>query len=308
VVQSSASNLSNAPLSIKWQEGSPAPVSRAFHTAVLHDGKVYIGGGDENGYFPSYRIDVYTDAKNSWSASPIYTSYCYFAMTTLNNKLITVGGKDRGYKVTNIMFLLDGDQLNEYTVMTSPRYYTTAAGHQETLIIVGGYDEKERMLASTDLFNSVTGQWYYTDDLPLPHYRLQASIINNTLYLLGGYNQSDSASLAVFTAPLDSLSTHKLKWSSHQHTPCYCSASFITQHGHLLTVGGSKRIGICYLRTSDIHAFNKANQSWEVVGQIPSERSGSAAVSIADNRCFVVGGWDDKGQNLVVHIGSYEPQ
>ena len=82
-------------------------------------------------------------------------------MTTLSNQLNTVGGKDRSYKVTNMIFMLDGDQLNEYTEMITPRYHATAAGRQETLIIVGGYDDKERTLASTDQFDNTTGQWYY---------------------------------------------------------------------------------------------------------------------------------------------------
>jgi len=56
-------------VNIKWQDGTPTPVKGVYHTAVLCDGKVYIGGGsDSEG--PSYRIDVYTPANNSWSSSP----------------------------------------------------------------------------------------------------------------------------------------------------------------------------------------------------------------------------------------------
>ena len=104
------------------------------HTGVLCDGKVYIGGGSDN-TGPLYRIDVYNPVNNSWSPSPINTTYHYFAMTTLNNQLITAGGKDRSDKVTNKIFSLDGDHLKEYTRMITPRYFATAASHQGTLII-----------------------------------------------------------------------------------------------------------------------------------------------------------------------------
>jgi len=120
-------------------------VKGAYHTAVLCDGKVYIGGGNNSGVLgSSYRIDVYTPANNSWSPSPINTTCYYFAMTTLNNQLITAGGMDRSNKVTNKIFSLDGDHLKEYTRMITPRSFTTAAGHKGTMIITGGINDQYR--------------------------------------------------------------------------------------------------------------------------------------------------------------------
>ena len=48
---------------------------------------------------------------------------------------------------------------------------------------------------------------------------LQSAIADNMLYLLGGAGQDDKASPAVFTAPLDFLFNHQLKWSFHQDLP-----------------------------------------------------------------------------------------
>jgi len=288
-------------------------VGGAGRTAVLCDGKVYIGGGNEGSMGSScgtgsYRIDIYCPTNNSWSPFPINSSYCYYAMTTLNNQLITVGGKDKNRKVTNKIFSLDGDHLKEYTRMIMPRYYGTAAGHQGTLIIAGGKVALHRILATTELFNSNTGQWYTTSDLPLPHFGLHSVIIDNILYLLGGYNKDNNMSPAVFAAPLDTLSSHKLQWSSQQDTPWCRSAPVSIQGSHLLTVGGIKNTGSHYVYTSDTHKFNKISHSWEVIGQIPSARQALAAVSVADNKIAVVGGFDDKGHfTNTVWIGSCEP-
>ena len=199
--------------------------------------------------------------------------------------------------------------------MITPRYLTTAAGHQGTLIITGGEDDQYRILATTELFDSTTkrwfstGQWYTTSNLSLPHSRLQSVIVDNILYLLGGLNQDGKYSPAVFTAPLDTLSSHQLKWSSQQDTPWCRSAPVSIQGRHLLTVGGAKKTGSNYVCTSDIHMFNKVCHNWEVIGQIPSARAGSAAVSVADDKIVVVGGYDDKIQfTNTVWIGSCEPQ
>ena len=274
---------------------------------MLCDGKVYIGGGRDNTSLlvPSYRINVYNPVNNSWSPSPIITTYGFFAMTTLNGQLITAGGWDRSYEVTNKIFSLDGDHLKEYTRMITPRWLATAASHQGTLVITGGIDDKHRKLATTELFDSTTRQWYTTSDLPLPHYWLQSVIVNNTLYLLGGSNQ-DGMSPAIFTAPLDTLSSHQLKWSSQQDTPWCRSAPVSIQGRHLLTVGGLKKTGSDYVPTSDITMFNKVSHSWQAIGHIPSARTGPAVVSVADNEIVVVGGMDDEGQYTnTVWNGSY---
>ena len=68
-------------------------------------------------------------------------------------------------------------------------------------------------------------------------------------------------------------------------------------------------IGNKYTHTSDVYKLNKVSHSWEAIGHIPSARSSSAAVSTADNRVIVIGGWNDKGEYTnTVWIGSCEPQ
>ena len=108
------------------------------HTAVLLEGKVYIGGGNEGPSSPSYRVDVYDVANNCWDPSSITTAYCDFAMTSLNERLIIAGGRDKCQKVTNLVFSVDGSELKNYTKMITPRALATAAGYQRTLIITGG--------------------------------------------------------------------------------------------------------------------------------------------------------------------------
>ena len=294
-------------MNIKWEEGAPAPVGRSGHTAVWLNGLVYVGGGFEGGVRGSYIINCYDPVNNSWS-SPINTPYCNFAMTTLNNKLLIAGGQDKSYKKTNQILTMDAGQLKNYTKMITARLYATATGHQGMLIITGGLDDKNKRLSSTELFDSSNGQWYVSNDLPRPHYLLKSVIVDNILYLLGGFNKDDDASLAVFTAPLDTLSRHQLKWNTLQDTPWCVSAPVSVYGTHLLIVGGVK-IGDKYTCTSDVYKLNKVSHSWEAIGHIPSVRSSSAAVSTADNRVIVIGGINDKREYTnTVWIGSCDPQ
>ena len=281
-------------------------MGRCGHTAVWLNGLVYVGGGYETGWKSSYIINCYDPVNNSWSSS-INTTYYDFAMTTLNNKLVTAGGRDKSSKVTNQILLLGAGQLKKYTKMITARSLATAAGHQGMLIITGGWDDNKKMLSSTELFDSNNGQWYKCSDLPQPHSMLQSVIVDNVLYMLGGVNKDGCYSPAVFTAPLDTLSTHRLKWNTHQDTP-WCRSAPVSVNGtHLLIVGGFKGTGGKV--TSDIHKLNKVSHSWEAIGHIPSARYLSAAVSTADNRVIVIGGGNNKYEcTNTVWIGSCEPQ
>ena len=297
-------DLFSGPVNIKWEEVAPAPVGRSNHTAVWLNGLVYVGGGIESGYKSSYMINYYDPVNNSWSSS-INTSYCDFGMTILNNNLVTAGGEDKSYKITNQILTMDADQLNSYTKMITARSCATAAGHQGMLIITGGWDDSNKKLSSTELFDSNNGQCYKCSNLPQPHMWLKSVIVDNILYLLGGVSKDGKYSPAVFTASLDTLSTHQLKWNTHQDTP-WCDCAPVSVNGtHLLMVGGYKSLGY----TSNIHMLNKVSHNWEAIGHIPSARSRSAAVSTADNRVIVIGGVNDKGKDTsTVWIGSRERQ
>ena len=287
-------------MNIKWEEGAPAPVGRAAHTAVWLNGLVYVGSAHRRLFI----IDCYDPVNNSWS-SRINTPYCCFAMTTLDDKLLIAGGADKSDKKTNQIVTMDAGQLKNYTKMITARSHATATGHQGMLIITGGEYDKDKKLSSTELFDSGNGQWYVSKNLPQPHSSLKSVIVDNILYLLGGVNE-DNDSPAVFTAPLDTLSRHQLKWNTLQDTP-WCASAPVSVYGtHLLIVGGDKKIGNKYTRTSDVYKLNKVSHSWEAIGHIPSARSGSAAVSTVDNRVIVIGGWNDKGKvTNTVWIGSF---
>ena len=294
-------------MNIKWKEGAPVPVGCYYHTAVWLNGLVYVGGGIETGWELSYIINCYDPVNNSWSSS-INTPYSFFAMTTLNNKLVTAGGRDRSNKKITQVLTLDAGQLKNYTKMITARSLATAAGRQGMLIITGGEDDNNKVLSSTELFDSNNGQWYKCSDLPQPHYWLQSVIVDNMLYLLGGINKDGYSSPAVFTAPLDTLSTHQLKWNTHQDTPWCVSAPVSVNGTHLLIVGGHKGTGGKAIVNSDIHKLNKVSYSWEAIGHIPSGRGRAAAVSTADNRVIVIGGVNDKDETTVKQTKAREEE
>lgn len=58
------------PQSGAWSALPPMPAPRYEAKAVVHDGKIFVIGGREEGYQPSHRVDVYDPATGAWQDPP----------------------------------------------------------------------------------------------------------------------------------------------------------------------------------------------------------------------------------------------
>ncbi|XP_065885765.1 cyclin-dependent kinase-like 2 isoform X2 [Dysidea avara] len=272
------------PVKVKWKEVAPLPVGRSAHTAVLLHGSVYVGGGyegrNDKDVQPCYRLDIYNVYANQWSTSPITTPYCWFAMTVLDDKLIIAGGESEIGKITNKVLVLDDGKWKDYSEMPTARCHAAAVGYQSMLIVVGGQvlmrGNKIRT-ATTELLDTTNGSWYSCDDLPVLHFQIKCITMENILYVLGGKHVSPSPQ--VFTASLDNLSSHQLKWQSLPDTPWCHSTPVVLYNKFLLTVGGRLPYDR-YSQTSEVCAFNPSTGLWRQISNIPAARSFSAVVGV----------------------------
>jgi len=172
------------PVKVKWEEAAPLPVGRSACISVLLHGSVYVGAGFEGrSVYDSqdcYRLDVYNLSTNQWSPSHITTPYRHYAMTVLDNKLVTVGGWVSDDKATNKVFVLDAGQWQDYSEMPTSRSSATAVGYHSMLIVVGGIAKvigKQTAISTVELMDTTNGCWYTCDNLPTPHFQLQSAIV-----------------------------------------------------------------------------------------------------------------------------------
>ena len=293
---------------VKWKALAPLPVGLNGHNAVLLGGNVYVGGGfvgrstGVNEY--SYRLDVYNLTTNQWSSSPITTPYDSFAMTVLHNKLVIAGGTAKNGEVVKKVLVFSTGQWKDYSETPTARYYPTAVGYHSMLIVVGGVSKVEgkwTRVSTTELLDTTNGCWYTCNNLPSPHLKLKAVIMNDKLYLLGGADEDAKPSPQVFVASLDNLSTHQLKWQSTPNTPWCSSAPVVLYNKFLLTIGGWQRS-----RSSEVNVFNSSTGQWEYLTNIPAARSAPAVVSVADNIIVIGGMTHDYKYSNTVWIGMFE--
>ena len=292
---------------VKWKELAPLPVHHAAHSAVLLGGNVYVGGGYEgtsdNDRQYCYRLDVYNLTTNQWSSSPITTPYGFYAMTVLDDKLVTAGGLTKDDEVVKKVLVLNAGQWDNYSEMPTARFCETAVGYHSMLIVIGGGIRVEGewvRVSTTELLDTTNGCWYTCNNLPSPHQQLKFAIMNDKLYLLGGFDKDLNPSPQVFTS-LDTLSTHQLNWQSAPNTPWCGSAPVVLYNKFLLTVGGRRQS-----RTSEVNIFNPSTGQWKHLTNIPAARGGPAVVGVADN-IIVIGGTTNNGEySNTIWIGMFE--
>ena len=298
---------------VKWEELAPLPVGCTAHTAVLLGGNVYVGGGYENRNNNdkqySYRLDVYNLTTNQWSPSPITTPYYWFAMTVLDDKLITTGGLTKNDEAIKKVLVLNAGQWKDYSEMPTARCHATAVGYHSMLIVVGGQGMVEgewTRVSTTELLDTTNGCWYTCNNLPSPHKQMKAVIMNDQLYLLGGLDKDFKPSPQVFVASLDALSTHQLNWQSTPNTPYCYSAPVVLYNKFLFTVGGRKPSELTS-QTSEVYVLNQKTGQWTHLTNIPAARSFPAVVSM-DDKMIVIGGMTSKNREYSnsVWIGVFD--
>ena len=207
----------------------------------------------------------------------------------IDDKLIIAGGVTKSDEVTNKVLVLDGGQWKDYR---TARVCTAAVAYQSMLIVVGGETKvkgKWVVLPTTELLDTTNGCWYTCDDLPIPHLQLNVAFSFTILYLLGGNDQDGIPSPQVFTASLDNLSSHQLKWQSLPDTPWCYSAPVVLYNKFLLTVGGRLQYDL-NSQIAEVCAFNPSTGLWAQITNIPAARSFPAVVGVADDKVIILGG------------------
>jgi len=105
-------------------------------------------------------------------------------------------------------------------------------------------------------------------------------------------------SLQVFTASLDNLSSHQLKWQSLPDTPCCHSVPVVLYNKFLLTVGGRKPSDVTS-KTSEVYAFNPSTGVWEQIANIPPAKSFPGIANLTEFTFIVMGGANNQQKNCL---------
>ena len=229
----------------------PIKMSGSVQSVVIGD-TVYVGGGhavDDRDMCTVMKFE-----QDQWSELLKY-AVRWFAMTSLANRLVLVGGYDKGNeKSTNQLAVFEsGEWTHPYPPMNIARYSSTAVSFNNHIIVAGGEDNGKRLTSSVEVLDVASRRWYIAQSLPNPRSELKSTLIENTLYVMGGKGDAWLINCKtvhhvdineLIAKALSNLDTPTL-WNTIEDTPLLFSAPLCIGR-KLLAVGGQDESGATY--------------------------------------------------------------
>ena len=264
------------------------PRMMVYPQSVTIEGILYVT--DRRRYSDILRYNLHNE---QW-CEPLQYQYWCCGMTTVSSQLVMVGGVDvstnKMSKTAAVYAHSQGSWKQPYPPLNTPRMLPVVSNYLQHLVMAGGCDACGADLASVEILDTSVShsQWLSATPLPVRCSEMSAAITHGTLYLLGGSlgKQVLSVSLPALTQTDKSLA----QWHTLPNAPLERYTA-IAVHGSLLAVGGSHG----QQRSSTIHIYNWENNTWNKVGNLPSERQDCACCLLPSGEILVAGGYDRNG-------------
>ncbi len=264
------------------------PIEMSSSIQVVIGDKVYVGGGNADN--DRDRCTVMKLEHDQWTKLPEYTAK-WFAMTSLANQLVLVGGRDpRNYKPTNQLAVFkSGEWTHPYPPMNIARSSSTAVSFNNHIIVAGGRDDKGYTSSSVEVLDVASRRWYIAQSLPNSRAMLKSTLIGNTLYLMGGNDHTKTVHHVdlneLIAKALSNLNTPTL-WQTIEDTPLKFSAPLSIGRSLLAVGGWDDR----HNTSSWIHLYQPDTRRWVKVGDLPTARCNCTCSVLPSGEVIVAGG------------------
>ncbi len=285
--------------------------------AVMYRGTLYVGGGVTSG--DDSTLFMYQFKPDTWGT--VKTPTRFYALAVYQDHLVLAGGQvpsiytlsDQLWRTdnqrrtpTDQLWLTDNPQHTfKQTIppMNTPTREATAIATEEYLIIAGGHDGRNR-LTTVQVYSGK--QWAVAQPLPVAALYIKYAILNDTLYLIGGYKQGKK----VFYTSLPALlgSVHQLKtpqestptiWNTLTDAPLEWS-SIAVFRSELVAIGGG------FLSPSpSLRMYLQHTHRWEEMeATLPQPLYSTCSITLPTGELMVIGGWKGNQRSEQVYTVS----
>ena len=278
-----------------------------FLQSVVLQGKVYVGGGIAGlGSNNNNLVMKYDIGQTRWGKLAPYRA-CYFAMTTIKDLLVLVGGEEQGEvnKVVGVWDAVNKKWTHPYPEMPTARSHCSTAVHNEWLVVAGGVSTTRGPLSSLEIMNSNNMQWYAGFPTPKPWSHMKSAVVGDTCYFMGGlisknptedvYAVSLSALISGLNSNDPSMSGSHI-WKEIPGLPLTSSTPFPVTSRSLLAVGGRVSTGE---NVSTILLYRADTKRWVKIGDLPGPRRSCTCAVITDRELLVTGGYNTEMLKMV---------
>ncbi len=285
----------------------PVAMSEYIQSVEIN-GTLYVGGGGTYQLKDACIVMAYNTQSCQWHTLPPYSTR-EFAMTTINNRLVLVGGQNRIDVVSGELGEWQPDS-NQWTrpfpPMSTPRIMPSTTSYKHWLVVAGGR-HGVKFLTSVEVLDISNMQWSAGPSTPTPWSEMRSTIIKDTWYLMGGNTDKWIGISDVYSVSLEALVSSFSSDSSsiwNKLLPLTCKSSCpLNIKGSLLAFGGIDSKSNQHVAT--IQRYVPETNTWVQVGRLPHVLC-HCTCTMSPDKIHVMGGYEtylklDKYFSSVIH-------
>ena len=212
----SSKNEAYDPKLNSWSTRMDMPTARAGLALGVVKGKIYAIGGyyHDSEYQFTSKNEEYDPYMNTWTdKAPIPTVRGEAAVGVVNDKIYVIGGitfDGLGHYNTFSENEVYDPLLNQWeskTPLPTARYGTMFGVIDNKIYVIGGgfIDEthQKELFSTNEEYNPEKGSWTTKTDMPTTRYMGAGGVVNNKIYIIGGYNDTYLSTNEVYNPEYD---------------------------------------------------------------------------------------------------------
>ncbi|KAL4083983.1 hypothetical protein QTP88_029299 [Uroleucon formosanum] len=265
------------------------------------DKVILVVGGSETESI--YNLEWYDPKTNQWSLGPeLIRARGRNSLAVTNGNLVFVaGGHQIRKSIIKTVDVLDLSSESHYwqpsiNKMLVERIFLGIGVINNNIYAVGGYNDRDNHLDSTEVFDYRTQKWCMISNMTTTRTYFGVGVLNDLLYVVGG---NDHSTLTSNTAESYNPSVDMWTPLANMHVG-RTNPGVGVLYGELYVVGGRK-VQKCL---KSVEKYTPSTGAWTTVADLNFSRANAGVVAL-DGLLYAVGGM--RNSNSLNSMESYNP-
>ncbi len=258
--------------------------------------------------------------ENSWTTKePMNTARGGLGVAVVNGKIYAIGGSNNDTQLgVTEEYNPVTDTWTTKAPMPTPRSGFAIAVYQNKIYCIGGMTGDSEIFVSgitgiTEVYDPATDKWATNSSMPTPRADLCASVVNGTIYCIGGkkyWGVEESYQELNVTEAYNPATDSWTKKSPMPIPVLGCTSAVLD--GKIYVTGGSRhfQLGWDLATVGSTQVYDPENDAWSTRASLPIAESYGAAAApsgvTAPSRLYYVGGSNETHYSSVTYV--YYPQ
>lgn len=184
------------PVRKSWKRLADMQEPRSNFSLVVCERFLYAIGGDKEIDINTDSVEMYKPDSNSWSfVHPLDQALSGYGVSAINGGIFISGGFNCKYVCLVSMFLYHPERGSVYLAnMSYDRAQHCMEAMRGCLYVAGGVCNLKKFYTdqlACEVYDAVTDSWAEFASLPVPHVGAASAVLEEKIYVLGGYCQDD---------------------------------------------------------------------------------------------------------------------